>query len=152
MYGQVIDKLAEYVGLSLVVLHCSCRRLLAFTLSYAFVSRYIVRNGEDFERVVMAKRAGDPKFSFLFPGGSDFPYYKWRLHCARAGISDQDAAAVKSAFDSITAAERQTFAQICAQLQDTQESISAAREWTIAHSAKVELTPIPCAAVLDCAR
>jgi hypothetical protein len=37
------------------------------------LAEYIVRNGAEFEQVVMSKRVGDPKFSFLYPGGALYP-------------------------------------------------------------------------------
>ena len=42
-------------------------------------AEYVARNSEDFERTVLERHCGDPKFGFLNPWNEFYPYYKFRL-------------------------------------------------------------------------
>ena len=42
-------------------------------------AEYVARNSEDFERTVLERHCGDPKFGFLNPWNEYYPYYKFRL-------------------------------------------------------------------------
>ena len=42
-------------------------------------AEYVARNSDDFERTVLERHCGDPKFGFLNPWNQFYPYYKFRL-------------------------------------------------------------------------
>ncbi|KIY92374.1 U2-associated protein [Monoraphidium neglectum] len=47
---------------------------------------YVLRDGCEFEQLVMAERQGDPEFSFLFDLDSpDHVYYRWRVYSLAEG-------------------------------------------------------------------
>ena len=61
-------------------------------------AEYVARNSEDFERTVLEKHAGDPKFGFLNPWNKFYQYYKWRLHAIRERAAEEALAKIDKNF------------------------------------------------------
>ncbi|KAJ3691810.1 hypothetical protein LUZ61_020974 [Rhynchospora tenuis] len=59
-------------------------------------AQYVAKNGSDFERQILAKNAGNPKFNFLIPSDPYHAYYQSRvsthaLHALQSTDADADA-------------------------------------------------------------
>ena len=59
-------------------------------------AEYVARNSEGFERTVLERHCGDPKFGFLNPWDQYYPYYKFRLHMNKEKAAEEALAAMKS--------------------------------------------------------
>lgn len=61
-------------------------------------AEYVARNSEDFERTVLEKHCGDPKFGFLNPWNKYYPYYKMRLQQNKEKAAEDALAAIEKDF------------------------------------------------------
>ena len=58
-------------------------------------AEYVARNSEDFERTVLEKHCGDPKFGFLNPWNKYYPYYKLKLQLNKEKAVEEALAAIE---------------------------------------------------------
>ena len=61
-------------------------------------AEYVARNSEDFERTVLEKHCGDPKFGFLNPWNKFYPYYKLRLQQCKEKAAEEALATIERDF------------------------------------------------------
>ena len=59
-------------------------------------AEYVARNSDDFERTVLERHCGDPKFGFLNPWDQYYPYYKFRLAMNKEKAAEEALAVIKS--------------------------------------------------------
>lgn len=58
-------------------------------------AEYVARNSEEFERTVLEKHCGDPKFGFLNPWDKHYPYYKLQLQHNKERVAEQALATIE---------------------------------------------------------
>ena len=61
-------------------------------------AEYVARNSEEFERTVLEKHCGDPKFGFLNPWDKYYSYYKLQLQLNKERAAEQALAAIERDF------------------------------------------------------
>lgn len=58
-------------------------------------AEYVARNSEEFERTVLERHCGDPKFGFLNPWNQYYSYYKFRLQLNKERVAKEGLAAME---------------------------------------------------------
>lgn len=64
-------------------------------------AEYVARNSEEFERTVLEKHCGDPKFGFLNPWNKYYPYYKLKLQQNKEKAAEASLATIEKDFQSM---------------------------------------------------
>lgn len=64
-------------------------------------AEYVARNSEEFERTVLEKHCGDPKFGFLNPWNKYYPYYKLKLQQNKEKAAEAALATIEKDFQSM---------------------------------------------------
>lgn len=64
-------------------------------------AEYVARNSEEFERTVLEKHCGDPKFGFLNPWNKYYPYYKLKLQQNKEKAAEAALATIENDFRSM---------------------------------------------------